>query len=146
LATLQNYQVDSPALVDLRELRYQWFNHVFKGAAIPPLLKAQVNYEVMAPRVAPRADARSHDQGVAEILTWTQLCQAKATRLTQRRNPKAAFILQTVNLADRKDRLDASTDLIQQEYRNPQRRAVRERAAGEADGVQRLFSGRLDSP
>jgi len=46
-ANLQGYQVDSTALADLRELRYQWFGHVLKGAAAPSLLKDRVNYEVM---------------------------------------------------------------------------------------------------
>ena len=44
---LHGYEVDSAALVDLHELRYQWFDHVFKGGAMPPLLKDRVNYEVM---------------------------------------------------------------------------------------------------
>jgi len=46
-ATLQSYEVDSAALIDLRELRYQWFDHVLRGGALPPQLKDRVNYEVM---------------------------------------------------------------------------------------------------
>jgi predicted acyl esterase len=44
---LRGYQVDAAALVDLRELRYQWFDHVLKGAPLPGLLQDRVNYEVM---------------------------------------------------------------------------------------------------
>jgi len=44
---LRGYQVDPAAAVDLRELRYQWFDHVLKGAPVPTLLQAPVNYEVM---------------------------------------------------------------------------------------------------
>ncbi len=44
---LRGYQLDPAALVDLRELRYQWFDHVLKGAALPALLQGRVNYEVM---------------------------------------------------------------------------------------------------
>ena len=43
-ANLQGYQVDPAALIDLRELRYQWFDSVFKGGAKPELLKGRVNY------------------------------------------------------------------------------------------------------
>ena len=32
-ASAAGYEVDSAALIDLRELRYQWFDHVLKGAA-----------------------------------------------------------------------------------------------------------------
>jgi putative CocE/NonD family hydrolase len=44
---LRGYQLDPVALVDLRELRYQWFDHVLKGAALPALLQDRVNYQVM---------------------------------------------------------------------------------------------------
>jgi len=47
LRLLQGYEVDEAALVDLRELRYQWFEHVLKGGPLPALLKDRVNYEVM---------------------------------------------------------------------------------------------------
>jgi len=45
--TLRGYAVDPVALVDLRELRYAWFDSIFRGAAVPALLKDRVNYEVM---------------------------------------------------------------------------------------------------
>jgi putative CocE/NonD family hydrolase len=44
---LRGYQLDPAAIVDLRELRYQWFDHVLKGTALPALLQGRVNYEVM---------------------------------------------------------------------------------------------------
>jgi predicted acyl esterase len=46
-AVLQGYRVDPAALIDVRELQYQWFDHVFKGSATPPLLTDRINYEVM---------------------------------------------------------------------------------------------------
>jgi len=58
------------ALVDLHELRYQWFDHVFTGGTNtastqePGQLRGHGRQ-----RVAPRAVARSHGQGVAEILS-----------------------------------------------------------------------------
>ena len=36
LAVLHGYEVDSAALIDLHELRYQWFDHVLKGAQRRP--------------------------------------------------------------------------------------------------------------
>jgi hypothetical protein len=44
---LRGYQVDAAAQVDVRELRYQWFDHVLKGGPVPALLQGRVNYEVM---------------------------------------------------------------------------------------------------
>jgi uncharacterized protein len=46
-SALRGYQVDAAAQVDLRELRYEWFDHVLKGAPAPVLLQGRVNYEVM---------------------------------------------------------------------------------------------------
>ena len=45
--TLRGYTLDSVARVDLPELRYQWLDHVFKGAKKPSLLQDRVNYQVM---------------------------------------------------------------------------------------------------
>ncbi len=42
-ANLRGYQLDQAALVDLRELRYQWFDHIFKGAEKPAALSDRVN-------------------------------------------------------------------------------------------------------
>lgn len=46
-ATLRGYTLDAVARVDLAELRYQWLDHVFKGAKKPSLLQGRVNYQVM---------------------------------------------------------------------------------------------------
>ena len=46
-ATLRGYTLDPVARVDLPELRYQWLDHVFKGAKKPSLLQDRVNYQVM---------------------------------------------------------------------------------------------------
>ncbi|MBT2305318.1 CocE/NonD family hydrolase [Variovorax paradoxus] len=46
-ATLRGYTLDLVARVDLPELRYQWLDHIFKGAKKPSLLQDRVNYQVM---------------------------------------------------------------------------------------------------
>jgi putative CocE/NonD family hydrolase len=46
-ATLRGYTLDPVARVDLPELRYQWLDHVLKGAKKPSLLQDRVNYQVM---------------------------------------------------------------------------------------------------
>jgi putative CocE/NonD family hydrolase len=113
LAVLQGYQVDSAALVDFRDLRYQWFDHVFKSSTMPPLLQNRVNYEVMG------ANEWHHAPSLEAMAKGSLKFYLDATvsgdgyRLTQRRNSKAAFIRQTVNLADRSDAgWTPSTDLI----------------------------------
>ncbi len=41
------YAPDPVAAIDLGEVRFQWFDHVFKGAPLPAILKDKVNFEVM---------------------------------------------------------------------------------------------------
>jgi hypothetical protein len=68
-AMLRGYGIDPAAFVDLRELRYQWFDSVFKGTAPPALLKDRVNYEVMGAnewRHAPSLEAMGNGK-----LRWT---------------------------------------------------------------------------
>jgi putative CocE/NonD family hydrolase len=88
-ATLRGYQVDLTAVMDLRELRYQWFDHVLKGGATPASLQDTVNYEVMGAntwRHAPSLDAMA-DRSIRFYL------EAAATgvrnRLSQRKASKA---------------------------------------------------------
>ena len=46
VSVVQQLRLDPAAVLDLRELRYQWFDHVLKAAALPPLLRAPVNYQL----------------------------------------------------------------------------------------------------
>jgi predicted acyl esterase len=48
---VRGYQIDSVAHMDLGELRYKWFDYVFKGAPKPDVLRDVVNYEVMGSNV-----------------------------------------------------------------------------------------------
>ncbi|MBV8806625.1 MAG: CocE/NonD family hydrolase, partial [Sinobacteraceae bacterium] len=108
-ANLQGYSVDPNALLDLRELRYQWFDHIFKGAEQPALLTERVNFEVMGSnewRHAPSLeamgrgllkfylDAADHD---------SDPLKGEAHRLLLKKVSDSKFVEQTVNLADRSD-------------------------------------------
>lgn len=121
---LRGYQLDQAALVDLRELRYQWFDHVLKGAAVPTLLQNRVNYQVMGTnewRHAPSLEAMANGTvkfyldpaavGASHHLTQ-HLPAAKrgkgkaAGARTNGARSKAvdpAFVEQGVELADRSD-------------------------------------------
>ncbi|HEX8639549.1 MAG TPA: CocE/NonD family hydrolase [Allosphingosinicella sp.] len=47
LRNVAGYEVDRAALIDLQDVRMQWFDHVFRGAPLPELLSGRVNFEVM---------------------------------------------------------------------------------------------------
>jgi uncharacterized protein len=47
LPTINGYDVDQAAMLDLRDIRLKWFDHVFRGAQLPDVLSDRVNFEIM---------------------------------------------------------------------------------------------------
>ncbi|MGH8142124.1 MAG: CocE/NonD family hydrolase, partial [Steroidobacteraceae bacterium] len=107
-AALQPYPVDPVAFVNVHELRYSWFDHIFKGTALPPLLQGHVNFEVEGADVwrhvtsiAAMADQSRRfylDAAPSDLHPGTQ-----AHQLSPVKPKKLAFVRQTVNFADRSD-------------------------------------------
>lgn len=46
-AILNDYKVDSKALIDIKKVTYQWFDFILKNGSKPEILKDRINYEVM---------------------------------------------------------------------------------------------------
>ena len=146
LATLQSYQVDSAALIDLHELRYRWFDHILKGAAMPSLLESRVNYEVMGAnewRHAASLEAMANRS--LKFYLDPAASSVGGHRMTQRRGSSAGSVRQTVNFVDRKDSAWVqSIDLINSSL------ATRNDVMFVSDALTRplefngLFSARLD--
>ena len=112
-ASLRGYEVDAAALVDFRVLRYQWFDHVFKDAALPAILANSVNYEVMGAnewRHAPSLDAMA--DGSLRYYLDAALSGANH-RLSLRKKTTDAFVAQSMSFMDRQDAAwTPPTDLI----------------------------------
>jgi uncharacterized protein len=102
-AMLQGYQVDAAALIDIRELRYQWFDHVFKGTAMPAPLKGRVNYEVMGANEWRHATSIEAASNASLRFYLDGAGSADAHRLTQHKNPHLTVLRKKVNYADRGD-------------------------------------------
>ena len=99
-AFLRGYALDPAAQVDVRQLRYQWFDHVLKGADRPALLKDRVNWLVMG------ADEWRHAPSPAAMSNGTlryYLDGSDAHRLVPEARAKAPPLLLTVRFADRSD-------------------------------------------
>ena len=102
-ASLRGYQLDSAALLDLHEIRFQWFDHVLKGATVPAPIKDKVNYQVMgtnewqhAPSIeamGPQALRLYLDPGTGE----------SAHRLARKKRAVESSVDLIVKLADRRD-------------------------------------------
>ncbi|HME38064.1 MAG TPA: CocE/NonD family hydrolase [Steroidobacteraceae bacterium] len=144
-AMLQGYEVDSAALIDVRELRYQWFDHELKGAAAPGLLKERINYEVMGAnewRHAASLDAMAKGS-LRFYLDGSG--PADRHRLTQRKPAHPALLRQTVSLTDRSDfAWTAPADFISRGLATHNAVMFVSEPLAKTTEFTGLFSGRLD--
>jgi uncharacterized protein len=101
--SLHGYGLDAAALIDLHALRYEWFDHVFKAAATPALLKDRINYEVMGANLWRHAPSIESMSGAALKFYLAAAVTGNNQRLARNKSPKPGFIAQTVSLRDRKD-------------------------------------------
>ena len=103
MKSLSGLKLDPVAVLDLTDLRYEWFDYVFKGASRPSLLQDRVNYEVTA------ANVWKHASSLETMATGTRriyLSAAKsktAYRLSDQKDAQEASIDLKVDLADRTD-------------------------------------------
>ena len=101
--SIEGYDLDPSALIDLQALRFAWFDHVFKGAPKPALLRDRINYQVMG------ADTWKHAPSLAAMANGSLRLhlQASAEGATHRLSPtppaSAASLVQRIDFADRSD-------------------------------------------
>jgi putative CocE/NonD family hydrolase len=145
LSTLQGYPVDAAALIDVHELRYQWFDFVLKGGVRPPLLKESVNYEVMGANLWQHA-ASLDAMATGSLRFYLDAAAAgDGRRLARHKSSNAAFVRQTVNFADRGDASwIPSTDLISKRLATHNDTLFVSEPFSKATQFNGLFSARLD--
>ncbi len=100
---LHGYAVDAAALLDLRELRLRWFDHVFRNGATPAQLSDRVNYQLMGAnewRHAPSLEAMGND---TLRLYLDPAGSDGRHRLSAALPPDSAFTSLVINFADRRD-------------------------------------------
>ncbi len=144
-AILRNYTLDPAARIDLQALRFQWFNHVFKGGRKPALLEGRVNYEVMG------ADRWAHAPSLkamsdAALKFYLDAAGSSDRNRLARTGPSAeTFLPQAVDFADRSDAgWSPPADLVRTNL------AARHGVVFVSDPLKRpteidgLLSGRLD--
>ncbi|HXP25665.1 MAG TPA: CocE/NonD family hydrolase, partial [Steroidobacteraceae bacterium] len=144
-ANLRGYQVDPVALVDFRELRYQWFDHVFKDAAMPALLSDAVNYEVMGANEWRHA-ASLEAMADGSLRYYLDTAGSGANRrLSLHKQANDAFVPQNANLVDRRDAAwTPPTDLVSKSLAPRFGTIFVSEPLPKASAFSGLFSGRLD--
>jgi predicted acyl esterase len=103
-AVIDGYPIDPAARMDFHELRYQWFDHVLKGAAKPALLTDRVNFEVMGAnewRHAPSLEAMGDDS--LRLYLASAVPSGGTAVLAPSRPETESVAQQRVDFADRRD-------------------------------------------
>ena len=99
---VDGYDIDPGAQIDLQALRYDWFDHVFRGKPKPALLQDRINYQVMgadAWRHSPSIDAMAN----ARLRFRLQADGKGPHRLAEAKPAKAPVLVQQVDFRDRSD-------------------------------------------
>lgn len=139
---LDGYMLDRAAHIDLGELRYQWFDYVFKHAAKPAILKDRVNYEVMG------ANLWKHAPSLAAMAMAKQRLYFAGSnggyRLSTTSSDKP--MVQTVNFADRSDadRMAPGGDVLDKDLDTWGALEFISDPVRSATEVSGLFDGHLD--
>jgi putative CocE/NonD family hydrolase len=100
---LNGYRLDSVAHEDFGELRYQWFDYVFRHGAKPVILKDKINYEVMGANVWKHAPSLPAMAGTRSAFYLGTERAGKALHLDTEKPRTEASAALTVNLSDRSD-------------------------------------------
>ena len=142
---VHSYQVDSAAKVDLRELRIQWFDHVFKGTAAPSMLKESINYQVMGANEWQHATSFETMAGRSLKFYLDGVPSGANHHLTVRKKSNDAFIEQTVSFVDRTDAAwTPSTDFVSRSLAPRHGTIFISEPLTKSTEFNGLFSGRLD--
>jgi len=102
-AVINDYKVDSLALIDIKKITYQWFDFILKNGTKPEVLKDKINYEVMGAnswRSAPSID-KMHNDFLTFYLTNTK--SGNFYTANSKKSGKKDFLLQQIDLADRQN-------------------------------------------
>ncbi|PSL29035.1 CocE/NonD family hydrolase [Chitinophaga ginsengisoli] len=95
-AVLRDYTVDTVALIDTREITFQWLDYILRGGLKPAILKDKVNYEVMG------ANKWRHAPSLEEMSDTTLTFYLSDNhQLVNKKPVRRESLLQTVDLADR---------------------------------------------
>ncbi len=101
---LRGYSVDPVAQFDTDAITFHWFDHVLKGAALPPLLTGRVNYQLMGTNRWEHAPSLPAAGGGMTTFHLSSERAGAGYRLTETAMAPAGVLTQTVDFADRNSR------------------------------------------
>lgn len=122
---LRGYEVDPVALINTRELTYQWLDYVLKGKEKPTLVKDKIIYQVMGANIWKHASTLEELNAKNTRFYLTDISSDKGFKLSSYKPAEASALHQEVDFKDRgsstneyypypiiKDELDKSSGLF----------------------------------
>lgn len=96
---LRGYQVDEVALINTREITFQWMDYILKGGRKPSLLKDKINFEVMGANIWKHVPSMDQME-IGKIRLYLDK-QGDEYGLSAVKPSREGFIHQEVDLSDR---------------------------------------------
>ncbi len=144
LDTLNGYEVDQAARINLQDVRLQWFDHVFRGAPLPEILSDRINFQVMGAnrwRHAPSLEAMGN-QTLRLYLSDTR--DGERFSLARSKPARRGFTELSVDLTDRTDAdYEAPSEVFSREIDTRNALVFTTGPAPQALEINGGFSGRL---
>ncbi len=99
---LREYEVDPVALINTREITFEWLDFVLKNGQKPAILQDKINYEVMGGNVWKHTPSIEKMSNKVLRFYLTNTKHGKEYGLTEKKPGKFESITQEVDLADRR--------------------------------------------
>ncbi|WP_026995212.1 CocE/NonD family hydrolase [Flectobacillus major] len=100
-AIINGYAVDSNALINTKNITYQWFDYILKNGIKPQILQNQINYQVMGAKEWKHAPSLDKMSNSSITLYLTNSPSGKFYSANTQKPRKKAFLQQEVDFADR---------------------------------------------
>jgi putative CocE/NonD family hydrolase len=99
---LRDYKVDPVALINTKEITFQWFDYIMKNGKKPAILKDRINYEVMGANRWDHAPSLDKMHQSVLKLYLSNLKKDDNFKLTAQKPANPGYLEQEVDFADRK--------------------------------------------
>ena len=100
---INGYKIDSNALIDIKNITYQWFDYILKGGAKPSVLKGRINYEVMGAGKWLSASSFDKMSNDSLKLYLTNRKSGNFYTLNSEKSAKNGYLEQEVDFSDRQN-------------------------------------------
>lgn len=101
VANLRDYKVDPVALINTKEITFQWFDYIMKHGKKPAILKDRINYEVMGANRWDHAPSLEKMHHSMLKLYFSNIKKDDQFKLSAPKPAGPAYLEQEVDFADR---------------------------------------------